>query len=58
MTPRAAFDVTPLKGGTPLDRRSRIFGCSGFGALRSGKRIRGSAVRSQRFVRRDEGRLT
>ena len=34
MTPRAAFGVTPLgEGGTPLDRRSRIFGCPGLGAL-------------------------
>jgi len=39
MTPRAAFGVTPLKGGTPLDRQSRIFGCPGLGGISLRRRI-------------------
>jgi len=59
MTPRAAFGVTPLEeGGTPLDRRSRIFGCPGLGHLAPERLVFGGRFKHKRSVRRDEGRLT
>jgi hypothetical protein len=57
-SPRAAFGVTPLgEGGTPLDRRSRIFGCSGLGHFAPERAAFGSAIRAQRSARRSEGWL-